>query len=255
MEKAVAIARDSSDGASAATWRARAEAASGRFRSAHDLYLRAVEEARTDSYHELAAQWTAEDAEGMALTGQCQEAQPQGRRALEASRDNFTLERVSRVFALCGAARDATDLTRELTNRFPQATLTTKLQVPVTSAVIALRASDPERALRLLQEVSQYDQAPAAEFWPQYLRAQAEMMLGRPREANAQFTAITDHRGEAPTSPLYSLALRGSAQAAASAGDTDAARRHYERFFDAWGQADEGLAVVRDARQEYARIR
>jgi tetratricopeptide (TPR) repeat protein len=255
MDKALAIARDRSDAASATAWQARAEAASGRFRVAHDLYQRAVEAARTDSYHELAAQWTAEDAEGMALTGQCVEAQRQARRALADSRDNFTLERVSRASALCGAAGDAMNLTTELTNRFPQATLTTKLQVPVTSAVIALRASDPDRALRLLNEVSPYDQAPAAEFWPQYLRAQANLMLDRPREANAQFGAILDHRGHAPTSPLYSLALRGSAQAAASAGDKDTARQHYERFLDAWSQADEGLTVIRDARQEYARMR
>src|SRR5262249_12718500 len=65
MDRAIAMARKTPDAASATTWEARAAAGSGRFRAAHDSYQRAVEEARDDDYHELAAQWTAEDAEAM----------------------------------------------------------------------------------------------------------------------------------------------------------------------------------------------
>jgi eukaryotic-like serine/threonine-protein kinase len=254
MDGAMATARRTPDATSATAWEARAAAGSGRFRAAHDLYQRAVEEAR-DDYHDLAAQWTAEDAEAMALSGVCQDARRQGAGALELSRDNFTVERVSRALALCGVAEEANALTQELTKRFSSATLTTNLQVPVTTAIVAARAGDPVRALRLLEPVAAYDHAPAAEFWPSYLRGQAHLMLKQPREAAAQFAHIIEHRGEAPTSPLYSLSLLGSARAAALASDLPAARDHYQRFLDTWSGADANTSVLKEARQEYVRIR
>jgi tetratricopeptide (TPR) repeat protein len=255
MDKAAAIARTTSDAASATTWRARVEAASGRFRAAHQLYEQAVTEAEGDGYRELAAQWTAEDGESMALTGKCQDAQRQSAQAVELSRDNFTLERVSRVLALCGATAEATTLTQELTNRFSQATLTARLQVPVTTAIIVARTGDAAGALRVLEGTAPYDQAPAAEFWPSYLRGEARLALKQPREAAAEFSRVADHRGGAPTSPLYSLSLLGSARAAALMGDMDTARARYERLFEVWNAADADIAALKDARQEYAGIR
>jgi tetratricopeptide (TPR) repeat protein len=255
MDGAIAAARKTPDAASATAWEARAAAGSGRFRAAHDLYQRAVEEARGDDYQELAAQWTAEDAEAMALSGVCQEARRQSDRALELSRDNFTLERVSRARALCGATEEATTLTQELTKRFPSATLTTNLQVPVTMAIVATRAADPARVLRLLEPAAAYEHAGAAEFWPSYLRGEAYLTLKQPRDAAVQFSRIVDHRGEAPTSSLYSLSLLGNARTAALGGDSAAARGYYERLFDVWSNADANSAVLKAARQEYVSIR
>jgi tetratricopeptide (TPR) repeat protein len=255
MDKAVSIARTTSDASSATVWQARAAAASGRFRAAHELYRQAVDEARGDDYHELAAQWTAEDAEAMAISGVCQDGRHQSGLALELSRDNFTVERVSRALALCGASEEATTLTQELTKRFPSATLTTHLQVPVTMAIVAARAGDPARALRLLEPAAAYDHAPAAEFWPSYLRGEAYLTLKRPRDAAAQFARVIDNRGEAPTTPLYSLSLLGSARAAALAGDLPAARGQYERLLEAWSSGDASAAILKEARQEYVRIR
>src|SRR5262245_46881575 len=255
MEAAIAAARKTPDAVAATTWEARAAAASGRFRTAHELYLRAAEEARGDRYDELAAQWISEDAEAMALSGICQDARRQSARALELSRDNFTLERVSRALALCGSAAQATTLTQELTKRFSSATLTTSLQVPVTLAIVAARGGDPAGALRVLEPAAAYDHAPAAEFWPSYLRGEAYLALKQPHDATAQFAHIIEHRGEAPTSPLYSLSLLGNGRAAALAGDLPAARGHYERLFEAWSGADGDAPILKEARQEYARVR
>jgi tetratricopeptide (TPR) repeat protein len=255
MDGAVAAARKTPDAASATTWDARAAAGSGRFRAAHELYERAVQDALRDDSRELAAQWTAEDAEAMAIAGTCRDATRQGGRALELSRDNFTVERASRALALCGAEDAAISLARELTSQFSSATLTTKLQVPVTAAIGAARRGESARALQLLEAVGTYDDVPAAEFWPSYIRGQAYLALKQPGEALGQFGHITDHRGEAPTSPLYSLSLLGSARASALAGDADAARERYQRFFDSWSDADANLSILKDAREEYARIR
>jgi tetratricopeptide (TPR) repeat protein len=191
----------------------------------------------------------------MAFAGNCEEARRQTARALALSRDNFTVERVSRAVALCGAAEEATALTQELTKRFSSATLTLKLQVPVTMAILAARSGDPARALRLLEPAAAYDHAPAAEFWPSYLRGEAYLKLKRPHDAAAQFAHIIDHRGEAPTSPLYPFSLLGGARAAALAGDLPAARGHYERLMDAWREADPSTAIWKEARTEYLALR
>jgi eukaryotic-like serine/threonine-protein kinase len=255
MDSALAAARGTRDAASAMSWEARGAAASGRFRAAHELYQQAVEEALRDDSRELAAQWTAEDAEASAIAGRCDDSRRESARALGLSRDNFTVERASRAFALCGAEDDALALTRELATRFSLATLTMKLQVPVTTAIAATRRGDWTHALRLLEDAAAFDHAPAAEFWPPYLRGQAYLAMKQGREAIAQFARILDHRGEAPTSPLYPLSLLGIARASTLTDEVDEARVQYERLFDAWSAADTDLAILKEARQEYARIR
>jgi eukaryotic-like serine/threonine-protein kinase len=255
MDDAIAMARRTPEAASATSWEARSATAAGRFRAAHELYQRAVEEALRDDSRELAAQWTAEDAESLASAEKCQDARRQSARALGLSRDNFTVERTSRALALCGAEEEAISLTRDLATRFSSATLTTKLQVPVTTAIIAARRGESARALRLLEAVAPYDHVPAAELWPSYLRGEAYLHLKQGGDAMEQFAHVIDHRGEAPTSPLYSLSLLGVARATVLAGNAQAARAQYERLFDAWSSADADTAVLKEARQEYARIR
>jgi tetratricopeptide (TPR) repeat protein len=255
IENALAMVRDTPDAASAISWQARGAAAAGRFRAAHELYARAIDEALRDEARELAAQWTAEDAETSAIAGTCQDARRQGAQALEQSRDNFTVERVSRAFALCDAGGEAIALTHELARRFPEATLTNGLQVPVTTAIVAARGADPSRAIRVLEPAAMYDHAPAAEFWPSYLRGEAWLASKRPSDAAMAFARVVEHRGEAPTSPLYSLSVLGMARARALAGDRPGARMNYERLFGLWNAADEDMALLTAARQEYARLR
>jgi tetratricopeptide (TPR) repeat protein len=127
--------------------------------------------------------------------------------------------------------------------------------VRVTDAIVARRRGDSAGALRLLESVAAYDQVPAAEFWPSFLRGQAYLAMKDGRAAAAQFARILDHRGQAPTSPLYSLSLLGFARSSTLGGDTPAAMQHYERFFEAWSTADPGLGVLKEARAEYTRIR
>ena len=55
----------------------------------------------------------------------------------------------------------------------------------------------------------------SAEFWPTYVRGEAYLQMKDGRAAAAQFRAIRDHRGRAPTSPLYAVATRKLAAAEA----------------------------------------
>jgi Tfp pilus assembly protein PilF len=254
MTRELTLVRDTRDAMWASIWEARTAAFSGRLRNAHELFQSGVEAARRDNFREFAAQWMTEDAETHALADECPDARREVAAGLEMSRDNFTLERASRVRALCGDGQEVSQLSGELSNRFPNATLTTRIQLPVTMAALALKRREPARTLESLETVRPYDHAPASEFWPAYLRGLAYLQSKEGESAAAQFRTILEHRGEAPTSPLYPLSHVGLARAAVITGDLDQGRKAYESFLDLWKGADSTLRILEDARQEYARL-
>jgi hypothetical protein len=194
------------------------------------------------------------DAETHAIVGECEAARAEASAGLDLSRDNLTLERASRALALCDGAREAEALLGELKRRFPEATLTVDLSIPVTSAAAALRQGAPARAIELLEQVRRYDHAPSAEFWPAYLRGEAYLQLKEATAAATEFQGILAHRGEVPASVLYPLARLGLARALAMAGDASA-RTAYEDFVSRWNGADPDLPVLKDARAELSRLR
>ena len=254
MARELSLIRGTPDAALASAWEARTALAAGRFAAAHTLFHRAADMVRLDNRPELSAQWTTEDAEGHALAGECADARREVAAGLELSRDNFTLERASRTLALCDAPDGASLLIRELGERFPNAALTMQLQVPVTSAALAFKRSEPTRVRALLEAVKPYDHAPAAEFWPMYLRGLAHLEQRTGADARLEFQSILHHRGEAPTSPLYPLAQLGLARANVAAGQTAQARQAYDAFFVLWDKADPNLPQLKEARREYTAL-
>ena len=255
MAGELARLRTTPDAPFADAWEARVAAAGGRFQSAQELFHRGVEAAVRGGLRELGGQWTMEAAELQAIAGDCMGAGKTIASGLELSRDNFTLERAARSLALCGAAGEVSNLSSELNRRFATGTLTVRLQVPVIRAALALQRQEPARAIEILQPVKSFDDAPAAEFWPAYLRGQAYLRLKDGAAAAGEFRHIVDHHGVAPTSPLYALAHLGLARATLlSPSDPAAARGHYERFFSLWDRADLTLPPFADARSESARL-
>jgi hypothetical protein len=195
-----------------------------------------------------------EDAESHAVVGQCAEARSEVPPGLALSRDNLTLERASRVLALCGAAAEASSLSSELAKRFPSATLTVHVALPVTAALLAIERADPARGVELLEPAKPYDHAASTEFWPLYVRGLAYLRLKNGPAAAVEFKGIVDHPGEVPGSILYPQARLGLARAAAMAHDTATARKQYEEVFAHWKDADPTLQPLKEARLEYSRL-
>jgi tetratricopeptide (TPR) repeat protein len=239
---------------SAYGWRAHVLASQGRVADAHEQFQLGVEMAAQGGFREVAGQLAIEDAEIHALAGDCTAARGEIAAGLERSRDNYSLERASRTLALCGADNEAVALVKELTNRYPDATLTTRISVPVATATIATRKNDAKRVVDVLEPVRAYDRAARAEFWPEYLRGLAYLQLKDAGAAAAEFQSILDHRGEYPSSSIYPLARLGLARAQVASGAIPAARQSYESFLAAWASADPGLPPVAEARRELARL-
>lgn len=239
---------------SAFGWQAHASAAVGRVKTAHDQYRQGIQMSLHGGYTEVAAQLIMEDAEMHATIGQCGEALKEIVEGLRLGRDNVTLERGGRVLALCGQPGEAEKLTSELKKRFPEASLTINLSIPVIHAAAALQQGEPARAVELLEPVKPYDHAPSGEFWPGYLRGQAYLGMKNAQAAATEFQYIVDHHGEVPASILYPLAHLGLARSKAMMNDKVSARAVYERMLETWKPSDSPLQPLQDARAEYARL-
>jgi tetratricopeptide (TPR) repeat protein len=238
----------------APTLEARASVAGGRLEAARALYQRAAQDALSQQLPDLAAQWLMEGAEAHAAVGLCDDAQHEVTEGLAVGRDNFTLERAGRTLALCGAATEVGRLSDELARRYPAATLTSRVQRPVMQASLALRRGDAANALELLGTVEPFDNVPASELWPAYLRGQAYLQQRNAEMARTSFQDVVERRAQSPTAPAYALSWLGLARAEVMRGDTAAARAAYERFFGLWQNADPTLVPLVDARREYARL-
>jgi tetratricopeptide (TPR) repeat protein/predicted Ser/Thr protein kinase len=254
MTREVEAARADPQAPWASNWEPRAAAFGGRIASAHDGFHRSVVATSQAHQPELAGLYTAQDADVHSTAGQCAEARREATDALGLSRDEVTLWTAGRALAWCGAAADARSVASELAKRFPEAIMATGVMVPVIAAATAIQAKQPARALELLDPVRRFDHAPAAEFWPAYLRGHALSQLGRDAEAAGEFRSVTEHRGERPDSALYPLAQLGLARALASTGDRGGARQAYEAFFTFWKDADPALAPLKEARLAIARL-
>src|SRR5262249_7087995 len=146
---------------------------------------------------------------------------------LTLSRDYVTLERASRVHALCGEPAEAASLASEGSKRFPEAILTVHVAAPVTSALVAMARGEPARGVDLLEPVRPYDHAPSVEFWPLYVRGLAYLQLKNGPAAALEFKTIVDHQNEVPASTQIPLATLGLARASALANDREGARSAY----------------------------
>jgi tetratricopeptide (TPR) repeat protein len=253
MERFATLRLNARD-ATAFGWQAHAAEYGGEIEKAHRTFREGIDMALQADFKEVAAQMGVEDAEAHATVGQCADTRREVAEALESSRDNFTLERGSRALAFCGAESEALALVRELERRFPDATLTARVTVPLAQAALAVRQRAPQRALELLETVRAYDHTQKAELWPPYHRGLAHLQQGAAADAAVDFESVIDHRGEDPDSPLLPLAHIGLARAEAMSGDHARASQSYDRAFAVWRNADPNLQPLEDARRERARL-
>jgi eukaryotic-like serine/threonine-protein kinase len=242
------------EGPWATNWRPRISAFGGQITQAHEEFRRSVVATSRAGLTELSGLYSAQHAVSHAVVGQCADARREAAAATGLSRDNLTLASAAVALAWCSANSEASTLADELLQRFPEAILTRHLLLPVIAAATAIKARQPVRAVELLDPVKRFDHSPVAEFWPAYLRGEAQRQLGRHAEAADEFRSIIDHRGEMADSLLYPLAHLGLARAQASGGDSAGARQSYLTFFALWKAADSNLLPLTDARREFARL-
>jgi len=165
---------------------------------------------------------------------------------------SLTVEmRAARILAEIGKEDEALALASESAKRVPTDTLTQSIGLPFVQAVIELRHGNAARAIELMQKATPYDRArPGARL----VRGQAYLQAGRAPDAVQEIKEILELRPIDPTGPVFSVVRLHLARAYALAGDTAASRQAYQDFLALWNEADPDLPILRQARDEYARL-
>jgi tRNA A-37 threonylcarbamoyl transferase component Bud32/tetratricopeptide (TPR) repeat protein len=218
----------------------------GQRRESHKLYQRAAETALRRGLPQVADEFDEADAFADALLGNCQTARRLGRPAL--------------ALAMCGDSAQAEKLTAETSQHFPNGTIWNAVQLPEIRAAISCNRNHPAESVELLASAAPYERS---YIGASYLRGLAYLRLQKGVEAAAEFRKIVDHKGASwgatwvhPNwGQFYALSYLGMARGFALAGDTPKARKAFQDFFELWKDADPDIALLRQAKAEYAKLR
>jgi eukaryotic-like serine/threonine-protein kinase len=234
------------------------EAYFGHLRKARELNQRAIESAEHAGNGEIASFWQMAGALREAAFGNL----PEARRDALAAVNNPKLggdgeEMAALTFAWVGETAHAESLLKSLDERFPKGTLIQSVILPTARAQIELTRGNAQQSIELLQIPAPYDLSISTFngcIYPAYLRGQAYLATKRGPEAAAEFQKILDHRGIVKFCETGALAHLGMARARLLIGDTVQARAAYKDFLTLWKDADPDIPILKEAKQEYAKL-
>ena len=259
MERAAVQARERSGGD---TWisnkEAFAQAYVGHLQKASTLSQRAVDQAVQNAQSERAGLWEGGAALRAAFFGDAAQARQRAMAALRYTNNREVEFGAALALAISGDASRAQQLTDDVERRFAEDTVVRFSYVPVLRARMALSQGDVLKAIELLQVAAPYELgAPRllyGQLYPIYLRGEADLAAHHGEEAVIEFQKILDHPGIVGSDPIGALAHLQIGRAFLMAGDKTSARSAYQSFLSLWKDADPGIAVLKQAKKEYAEL-
>jgi len=87
-----------------------------------------------------------------------------------------------------------------------------------------------------------------------YVRGLAFVAAHRYPESIAEFQKLLDHPGIVGLDPMGALAHLQIGRAFAMSGDLVKSKAAYQDFFNVWNDADPDIAILAQARAEYAKL-
>jgi eukaryotic-like serine/threonine-protein kinase len=186
--------------------------------------------------------------------GDTEAARRQARRVMSRDPSYDPRLRAALALAATGSEDEAAAIATDLARENPDHTFINSVLVPLVRACIALSRNQPLKAIEHLENVACYEWGFVAALAPVYLRGQAYLLQGSGDKAAEQFQRLLDHRGSDPFSPFHAVAPLGLARARAMTGDRAGSLEAYRGFLTSWVDADRDVPVLRDAREEYARL-
>ncbi|MGA7906367.1 MAG: hypothetical protein WCA16_03085, partial [Candidatus Sulfotelmatobacter sp.] len=166
---------------------------------------------------------------------------------------------VALTLARIGDVPRAKSMVDELEKDNPTNTVLKLYWLPTLRAAIELDEGNSAQALTFLEAAAPYELGEPPPFqngtiYPAYLRGLAYLATHNGSAAAAEFQKFLDHRGIIINFPLGTLAHLQLARAYALAGDTAKARAAYQNFLNLWKDADAGIPILADAKNELARL-
>ena len=231
----------------------------GEFAKARELTRRAAASALRAKEKETAAEYEAHASLREALAGDMASAMQEAKAALAEANGRHAEGFSAIALGLAGNSAQAARLAVDLGARFPQDTIVQFDYLPMIRAAIALQSGNAGRALETLAASAPYEMghtnsAFTFALYPAYLRGEAYLAAGNGAAAASEFQKILDHAGVVGNQPIGTLAHLGLARAYASSGDNAKAKTAYQDFFALWKSADPDIAILKQAKAEYAKL-
>jgi tetratricopeptide (TPR) repeat protein len=213
---------------------------------------------------EDAASYQAARAVWAAAYGYAAEANKSAIAALDLSKGRDVEYMAALALALLGDVSRSEALSADLETRFPEDTFVKFTYVPVLGALAALGRGKPADSVERLQTTIPYELAVNGlnfNHWylgglhSAYVRGEALIAEHRYAEAAAEFQKILNHRGIVGLDPIGALAHLQLGRTFALSGDKTKAKTAYQDFLTLWKDADPDIAILKQAKAEYARLR
>jgi serine/threonine protein kinase/tetratricopeptide (TPR) repeat protein len=186
-----------------------------------------------------------------ALFGLRQQSVATTNEALQASDSPAVAEDAAFVLALGGDDAKAQRVMDGVAARRPYDTTVQNIHTPLLRAVVELHHGNNDKALDLLNTASVYARA---NYGVLYARGLAQLQAKQNVEALQAFQRILDLRAVNPANPLIVMAHLGMARSYAQQGDNAQSRVAYQDTLALWKDADPDLPLVKQAKDEYARV-
>jgi eukaryotic-like serine/threonine-protein kinase len=240
------------------------QANNGRLRKSRQLSAQAEDSAKKNDSKETAAFWQGNEAIREVELGNAADGIKQAREALELAPGRDVKVEAALALARGGDSNAAEKIAQELNQEFPLDTLMQNYWLPTVRAAITLQRRDSAKAIEILRASIPYELADPPPFsagtmYPVYLRGQAYLGsrggTGSGELAAAEFQKILDHPGVIVNFPLSGLSHLGLGRARALSGDKAGARTAYQNFFALWKDADPDVPILKQAKEEYAKLK
>jgi tetratricopeptide (TPR) repeat protein len=157
------------------------------------------------------------------------------------------------ALALTGDSAQASQISADLSSRYPVGTAMQFALLPLTRAALALEAGDGRKAIDALTVTAAYEFANICYAYPPYVRGQAYLLLKDGPSASREFQKILD-QPRTTQHGLGALAQLGLGRAMALSGDVARAKTAYQDFFAAWKDADPDVPILKLAHAEYGKL-
>ena len=225
----------------------------GKIREARQSYTRALDSARLQNMKEYRANIFESEAGCEVDVGFVPQARQAINAALAESKDRNGKTGAAYVLARLGDDARTNQILDDLDKALPADTLIHGIDIPRARAALSLNHNQPQQALRDVEPGAAYELSP---FAVPVMSAHAEALLRLHDGVNAaaEYQKILDHRGVNTTIVLYPLAHLGLARAYVLQRDTAKAKLAYQDFFAAWKDADTDVPVLKQAKEENAKL-
>jgi len=229
--------------------KAQVAASRGQLKKARELSEQAFDSARKFDLQSSAAAVAAWRGIFENWLGDSSAARSWSTQALDLSHDQLVWP--AAMLALAGDSARPQIVADTAAKRHPKNTDLQQNWIPQVRAAIEIRRANPAAAVAILKPAELLE---ANDIGPTFYRGLAYFSQKSANEAAAEFKKVVDRKNIFPLAPLHPMSRLYLARSLALAGDTAGARSAYQDLFALWKDADPDLPLLKQAKDEYARL-